>query len=66
MPSLHQALFLFAAAVVGGMMNSVAGGGSFLSFPALTYFGGLDQQVANMTSTIGLWPGSAASVAAPI
>ena len=58
MPLLLVTLTAFAASII----NSVAGGGTFLTFPALTGFGGLAQNVANMTSTIGLWPGSAASV----
>jgi uncharacterized membrane protein YfcA len=62
-PSLHQALFLFAAAVVGGMMNSVAGGGSFLSFPALLMVGVPPIQ-ANATNTIALWPGILGSIGA--
>lgn len=45
-------------------INAVAGGGTFLTFPALTHLAGLSEKVANMTSTLGLWPGSAASVAA--
>ena len=49
---------------VAGVVNAIAGGGTFLTFPALTYFSGLNQKVANITSTIGLWPGSASSVAA--
>ncbi len=52
------------AALLAGIVNAVAGGGTFLTFPALTYFGGLSQKAANMTSTVGLWPGSVASVAA--
>lgn len=43
-------------------MNSIAGGGTFLTFPALVGVIGLTEKVANMTSTIGLWPGSAAAI----
>lgn len=49
---------------LAGAINAVAGGGTFLTFPALTGFAGLSEKIANMTSTIGLWPGSAASVVA--
>jgi uncharacterized protein len=60
-----MAFFLVTlTAFIAGVVNAVAGGGTFLSFPALTYFAGLPQKVANMTSTDGLWPGSAASVVA--
>jgi uncharacterized membrane protein YfcA len=51
-------------AFVASIINSIAGGGTFLTFPVLTGIAGLDQRVANMTSTIGLWPGSASSIAA--
>jgi len=44
-------------------MNSVAGGGSFFTFPALL-FAGLDPKIANATNTVALWPGSVASVGA--
>lgn len=56
-------LLLFTAAFVGGAMNSVAGGGSFFSFPALL-FTGMDIKIANVTNAVALWPGSAASVGA--
>jgi len=49
---------------IAGAVNAVAGGGTFLTFPALTGIARLSEKVANMTSTIGLWPGSAASVVA--
>jgi uncharacterized membrane protein YfcA len=48
------------AAFIAGMMNSVAGGGSFLSFPALV-FTGVPSIVANATSTVAMVPGSLAS-----
>src|SRR2546423_6390743 len=58
-------LFLVTlTAFIAGMVNAIAGGGTFLTFPALTVFAGLEQKVANMVSTEGLWPGSAASVVA--
>jgi uncharacterized protein len=49
---------------VAGIANAVAGGGTFFTFPALTGLAGLSEKAANITSTIGLWPGSAASVLA--
>src|SRR3954471_19931498 len=55
-------LLVMLAAFVAGAINSIAGGGTFLSFPVLTGVAALSEKVANMTSTIGLWPGSAASV----
>ncbi len=54
---------LFMAAVIAGGINSVAGGGSFISFPSLLFTGVLPVP-ANATSTVALWPGSVASVGA--
>jgi len=56
-----HAILLFLAALVAGAMNSVAGGGSFFSFPALIFTGVLPIP-ANATNTVALWPGSVASV----
>jgi uncharacterized membrane protein YfcA len=52
---------LFLAAVVAGAINSVAGGGTLISFPSLVAFGELEI-VSNATSTAALWPGSLSSV----
>ena len=54
-------LFLFLAAFLGGGLNAVAGGGSFIALPALLY-AGVAPVAANATNTLALWPGSAASV----
>lgn len=56
-------LTLFIAAILGGALNSVAGGGSFFTFPSLIFTGVLPIQ-ANATSTVALWPGSLASIGA--
>jgi uncharacterized protein len=58
--TLPQAALLFGAAVAGGALNSVAGGGSFLSFPALL-FTGMPPVQSNATNTVALWPGALAS-----
>ena len=58
-----SAFLLFIAAVVGGTLNAVAGGGSFLTFPSL-YFTGVPPVNANATSTVALWPGSIAALSA--
>ena len=58
-----QGVILFVAALLGGGLNSVAGGGSFISFPAL-FFIGVPPVNANATSTVALWPGSVASTGA--
>ena len=60
---LAHPLFLFLAALVGGLLNSVAGGGSFISFPALI-FTGMAPIAANATNTIAMWPGGVASALA--
>ncbi|MGH9585066.1 MAG: sulfite exporter TauE/SafE family protein [Bryobacteraceae bacterium] len=54
-------LLLVAAAFAAGILNSVAGGGSFLTFPSLV-FAGVPAVVANASSTVALVPGSGASV----
>jgi uncharacterized membrane protein YfcA len=53
-------IFLFVAGVLGGALNAVAGGGSFIAFPALL-FTGVPPIPANATNTIALWTGAAAS-----
>jgi uncharacterized membrane protein YfcA len=58
-----NAVLLFLAAALGGALNSVAGGGSFITFPTLLVTGVLPVQ-ANATSTVALWPGSISSAAA--
>lgn len=62
MDPAHSAL-LFSVAILGGAINSVAGGGSFLCFPALL-FTGVPPVNANATNTLALWPGTLASVGA--
>ncbi len=57
---LHQALFLFIAGALGGALNAVAGGGSFIAFPALL-FTGVPPIPANATNTLALWVGVTAS-----
>jgi uncharacterized membrane protein YfcA len=59
----HNALILFAAAIVAGVINSVAGGGSFVTFPTLLLTGVPPIQ-ANATNTLALIPGTLASAAA--
>jgi hypothetical protein len=53
-------ILLFLAAAVGGALNAVAGGGSFLTLPALIV-AGVSPVVANATSTLALWPASLSS-----
>lgn len=51
---------LFIAAFIAGVQNALAGGGSFLTFPALLLTG-LDPRAANITSTVALFPGQIAT-----
>jgi uncharacterized membrane protein YfcA len=51
-----NAALLFMAAVFAGIMNAVAGGGSFISFPTLL-FTGVPAVPANATNTLALWTG---------
>jgi uncharacterized membrane protein YfcA len=57
-----QTMLVALASFLAAAVNAVAGGGTFITFPALTGVMGLNDKVANMTSTIGLWPGSASSI----
>jgi uncharacterized membrane protein YfcA len=58
--NLSQAIFLFFAGAIGGAMNAVAGGGSFVAFPALL-FTGVAPIPANATNTLSLWVGTTVS-----
>lgn len=58
-----HAIFLFFAAAIAGTLNAVAGGGTFVSFPALLSTG-VPAVQANATNTVALWPGLAASTGA--
>ena len=51
---------LLLAGFAAGALNAIAGGGSFLTFPALVLTG-LPAVVANATNTVALFPGSFAS-----
>jgi len=56
-------IWLVTASFLAGVLNAVAGGGSFLTFPAMLGMGTLPVQ-ANATNTVALWPGQLTSVAA--
>jgi uncharacterized membrane protein YfcA len=57
---LHDAFILLLAGFAAGVANSIAGGGSFLSFPALLLTGVPPIQ-ANATNSVAIWPGVVAS-----
>ncbi|WP_257457773.1 sulfite exporter TauE/SafE family protein [Archangium lipolyticum] len=58
-----QGFVLLLASFGAGALKAVAGGGTFLIFPALM-FTGVDPIRANATSTVALWPGDVASALA--
>ena len=60
--SPSQYLLLGFAAFLGGLVNSVAGGGGFIAFPSLIKAGLLPIE-ANATGTVALWPGQFTSIA---
>ena len=56
-----ETIVIFTAALVAGAINSVAGGGTLISFPALLWIG-RDPIVANATNSVALWPASFAGM----
>ena len=59
--NLWSGTVAFGAAFLAGAINSVAGGGTLLSFPALIWLG-LNSVTANATSTVAIWPGTVGSI----
>jgi uncharacterized membrane protein YfcA len=59
MPLMDHILLLSAAGLIAGAMNALAGGGSFVSLPALIAVGVPSVQ-ANASSTVALFPGGLA------
>lgn len=57
---MKLALVVIAAAI-GGAINSIAGGGTLVTFPAIVALG-VPPIVANATSTVALWPGALGSL----
>jgi len=61
---MGEAVRLAAIVVIaglGGMVNSIAGGGTLLTFPAIVALG-VPPLIANATSTVALWPGALSSM----
>lgn len=52
--SILTLVLLFLAGVVAGVMNTVGGGGSVLTLPALIFLGGMTSPAANATNRIGI------------
>lgn len=63
MTGFHAVPLLIGASFAAGVINSVAGGGSFLTFPSLVV-AGIPAVIANASNTVALVPGSAASAVA--
>ena len=61
--TVFDAIFLFVAGFLSGVVNAIAGGGTFLTFGAMTLTG-LPPIVANATSSITLFPGYVTSTLA--
>ncbi|HEU4842968.1 MAG TPA: sulfite exporter TauE/SafE family protein [Burkholderiaceae bacterium] len=60
---LSVVLMIAAAGFFAGVQNALAGGGSFITFPALL-LAGLNPLAANMTSTIAMFPSQTTSAVA--
>jgi hypothetical protein len=58
--TIHSAILLVFAGILGGAINAVAGGGSFFTFPAILGTG-VPPIPANATSAVALWVGITAS-----
>lgn len=58
---MNELLLLAGAGLVAGAMNALAGGGSFVSLPAMVA-AGVPSVSANASSTVALYPGGAMSV----
>ncbi len=58
----HTSLYvlLIGASLIAGAQNALAGGGSFITFPALLLLG-MGARAANITSTVALFPGQIAT-----
>jgi uncharacterized membrane protein YfcA len=61
MNALASAAEVLGAGIIAGAMNSIAGGGSFISFPALLV-SGLPPITANATNNLAIWLGNCGSV----
>jgi uncharacterized protein len=60
-PDFPHSTAAFLAAFLAGGINSVAGGGTLLTFPTLMWLG-LPSVAANATNTVAIWPGSLGSI----
>jgi uncharacterized membrane protein YfcA len=63
LPPLHELFILFLVGCAAGGVNALAGGGGFISFPTLLFFG-VPPVNANASGTVAMWPGTLASTGA--
>ncbi len=61
-PDILRIFVLMAAGCIAGLMNSIAGGGTLVTFPTLVFVG-LPSIEANATSTVALLPAALGSAA---
>lgn len=61
MEAIPRLAGVVVAAMAGAMINSIAGGGTLLTFPSLVALG-VPPLIANATSTVALWPGVVTSM----
>lgn len=54
---MDKLALIFLSSLVAGAINSVAGGGTLITFPALIFVG-INPIIANVINTIALWTGS--------
>jgi uncharacterized membrane protein YfcA len=62
-PTPLQYALVALAGMAAGLVNAIAGGGTLMSFPALTAIG-MPAIAANVTNTVALWPGMVGGVVA--
>ncbi|WBU61236.1 sulfite exporter TauE/SafE family protein [Paracoccus albus] len=53
---MSDLILIFVAGLFGGLLNAIAGGGTFITFPTLV-FAGIPEITANATSTVAAMPG---------
>ena len=61
--TITDAVLIFFAAVLGGGLNAIAGGGSFITVPTLIFVN-VPATLASATNALSLWPGSISSAIA--
>ena len=60
--NVGEVAIVLVVGLAAGALNSVAGGGTTITYPTLVFIG-LNPIVANATSTLALWPGYVAATA---